>query len=239
MTRLLVIDDDFNLFTLLAEYLSEEGFACTHAPDGDRGLELLAAERWDIAILDVMLPGKNGFAVLERLRAAEATAALPVLMLTARGEESDKVTGLEMGADDYLAKPFGPMELVARLRALLRRAAQSGAPVAPAEGGDTIRLDDITLAKHSLSISVDNRQTSISVSEMRLLELFAEAPGTVISRNRLYDRIFGHPPFPQDRSLDMLVSRLRKKLGLRPDGGERIRAARGEGYIFLLSGDSA
>ncbi len=234
MPRLLIIDDDHSLFTLLSEYLTGEGFACFHAPDAETGLRRLADEPWDIAVLDVMLPGKSGLETLRELRANRALASLPVLMLTARGDEADKVMGLELGADDYLAKPFGARELVARLRALLRRVPRGGGEAA-ADGA--LRLDDVTIDASALSLTVNGAQTPLTVLELRLLELFAESPGEVIGRVALCQRIFGRPPLPQDRSLDMLVSRLRKKLGPRSDGGERIRAARGEGYIFLLSGD--
>lgn len=235
MTRLLIVDDDYSLYNLLSDYLGEEGFCCFHAPDAASGLKSLADEAWDIVILDVMLPGKNGFEILRDVRANPALQSLPVLMLTARGEESDKVAGLEMGADDYLAKPFSVRELVARLRALLRRISKIDNTDSAIV--DVLRLDDIIVNKGALSLTVNGIQAPLTLSELRLLETFAEAPGEVIGRNSLSHKIFGHPPFPQDRSLDMLVSRLRKKLGPRSDGGERIRAARGEGYIFLLPGD--
>lgn len=235
MPRLLIIDDDYSLFALLSEYLGNLEFTCSHAPDADAGLAALANETWDAVILDVMLPGKSGHEVLRRMRDAEATCALPVLMLTARGEEEDKVAGLELGADDYMAKPFGAKELVARLRALLRRTERVGAARPGGEG--VLALDDLKIDRESLTVALPEGRAEITASELRLLELFAEAPGKVIERDILYRRILGHKPFAQDRSLDMMISRLRKKLGQRSDGGERIRAARGEGYMFLVSGD--
>jgi two-component system response regulator CpxR len=237
MPRILIVDDDCGLFALLDEYLGSFGFSCFHAADGDAGTNALAAEPWDAVILDVMLPRKTGHEVLAWLRAhpAPSVRSLPVLMLTARGGEDDKVRGLEAGADDYLAKPFGAKELVARLHALLRRVARSG------EGdgsGDALVLDDLVVDRNSMTLSLNDARIEITPSELRLLELFSEMPGRVVDRETLYMRILNHPPFGQDRSLDMMISRLRKKLGTRRDGGERIRAARGEGYMFLLSGDA-
>ena len=235
MNKTLVIDDDNNLFNLLSEYLGAEGFECVHAPDADSGLERLTGGSWDVVILDVMLPGRNGFEMLRDMRERAGLRSLPVLMLTARGEESDKVTGLELGADDYLAKPFGPKELVARLRALLRRTAPAPAPELPA---DSFTLDDIRVNKTALCMEIGGVQIQISPSELRLMEVFADNPGSIIGRDTLSAKIFGRPPLAQERALDMLISRLRKKMGPRRDGGERIRAARGEGYIFLLPGQA-
>lgn len=235
MSRLLIVDDDFSLFVLLEEYLGKSGFSCFHAPDGDAGIAALAAGSWDVVILDVMLPGKTGHEVLRHIRAEPTTCALPVLMLTARGGEDDKVLGLELGADDYLAKPFGAKELVARLRALLRRTERF--ENIPAKDDNLLRLDDLVVDRDSMLLLQGETRMDITPSELRLLELFAEAPGKVIGRDTLYHEIIGHRPFAQDRSLDMLISRIRKKLGPRRDGGERIRAARGAGYMFLLSGE--
>lgn len=227
MTKVLVIDDDIELFELLASYLEEEGFSCHSAGTAETGLEKLQAEKWDITILDVMLPGMSGFEVLRRIRSEDALFGLPVLMLTARGEEIDRVVGLEMGADDYLPKPFSSRELVARLRALLRR---SSRPATPCAAGS----DDLVLHKASLSVLAAGQHIELSVSEMRLLESLLEKPGEVISRDYLYRLIIGHAAYPMDRSLDMLVSRVRKKLGLHLNGSERIKAVRGEGYIYII-----
>lgn len=233
MATILIIDDDLELFSLLSAYLKEEGFSCAHAADAEKGLEEAAKGGHDALVLDVMLPGMNGFEVLRRLRGEEATALLPVLMLTARGEEIDRVVGLEMGADDYLAKPFSSRELVARLRALLRRTSlgKTGPPLQ--------YVDDLSINRASLCVGVNGRQHVLTVSELRLLILLTRNIGEIVGRDTLYKSIFGHPAYPTDRSLDMLVSRLRKKLGSRKDGGERIKAVRGEGYIYLLAGEQA
>ena len=234
MTKLLIIDDDYSLFSLLAEYLGNSGFFCVHAPDGDSALAALAEESWDAVILDVMLPGKNGHEVLRSLRAEPGTSALPVLMLTARGEEDDKVIGFELGADDYLAKPFGARELVARLQALLRRTRRQ--PLM--NDDDFLYIDELIIDKRSMTMNRGEERIEITASELRLMEIFSRMPGKVAEREMLYKEIFEHPPFAQDRSLDMMISRLRRKLGPRPDGLERIRAARGQGYMFLLSDDA-
>ncbi len=226
----LLIDDDYDLYALLSEYLQQEGISCSHAPDAKQGLDAAAQKNYDVVILDVMLPGINGFEVLRRLRSDEKNAALPIIMLTARGREIDRVVGLEMGADDYLGKPFSPRELVARLRALYRRAN----PVSAA-----MQIDDISISRSLHSVTVNGRELPLSLQEMRLLTHLAENRGQVVSRDFLYQSIYGHAAFPMDRSLDMLVSRLRKKLGTRADGGDRIKAARGEGYVFLVKGDGA
>lgn len=233
MPNILIIDDDEALFSLLHAYLSEEGFDSVHTADAEKGLREAAKGGHDAVVLDVMLPGMNGFEVLRHLRAEEATATLPIIMLTARGEEIDRVVGLEMGADDYLAKPFSSRELVARLRALLRRSSL-GKGSAPLQ-----YVDDLSINRASLSVGVNGQQHSLTVSELRLLTLLTQNIGEIVSRETLYKSIFGHPAYPTDRSLDMLVSRLRKKLGARSNGVERIKAVRGEGYIYLLTGEAA
>ena len=235
MTRILIIDDDVELFSLLNDYLKDEGFTCVHAADAQKGLQEAAKGGFDALILDVMLPGINGFEALRQLRSHEASAILPVLMLTARGEEVDRVVGLEMGADDYLGKPFSTRELVARLRALLRRSAhgKAGQPLTSMK-----QIGDIQINRASLCVTVSGRQQELTVSELRLLEHLVQNTGEVIGRDFLYKSIFGHHAYPMDRSLDMLVSRLRKKLGARHDGGERIKAVRGEGYVYLLTGEN-
>jgi two-component system response regulator CpxR len=232
MATILIIDDDLELFSLLSAYLTAEGFTAVHAADAEKGLREAVKGGHDALILDVMLPGMNGFEVLRRLRAEETTALIPVLMLTARGEEIDRVIGLEMGADDYLAKPFSSRELVARLRALLRRASldKTNLPLQ--------QVDDLCINRASLCVAVNGQQQEVTISELRLLTLLTQHIGEIVSRDDLYKSIFGHPAYPMDRSLDMLVSRLRKKLGPRKDGRERIKAVRGEGYIYLLAGET-
>lgn len=232
MQNILIIDDDQELFRLLAEFLKDEGFACAHASRPEQGIREGASGRYDALVLDVMLPGMSGFEVLRHLRADEATRGLPVLMLTARGEEVDRVLGLELGADDYLGKPFSPRELVARLRAILRRAAKPDGQGPAAE-----QADGISINRAGLSVTVEGRQQDVTMPELRLLALLLQRIGEVVPRDILYKEVFGHRAYPTDRSLDMLVSRLRKKLGPHADGTERIKAVRGEGYIYITSGE--
>ncbi len=233
MPEILLIDDDYELFSLLSDYLKDEGFELAHAPDAETGLRKAFGGGFDAVILDVMLPGQNGFEVLRRLRADGSGSALPVLMLTARGEEIDRVVGLEMGADDYLPKPFSPRELVARLRAVLRR---SGQAAGEGQALPLLRVDDLAINRAALCVLVGDEPRDLTASELRLLAHLVERGGEVVEREFLYKQIFGHPAYPMDRSLDMLVSRVRKKLGARPDGTERIKAVRGEGYMYLLPG---
>lgn len=233
MGKLLIIDDDTELQALLADYLGELGFCCTGAADAATGRKLLEREAWGVVILDVMLPGASGLDLLRQIRANKATRKLPVLMLTARGDEVDRVVGLEMGADDYLAKPFSARELAARIRALLRRAGNGDNT-----GSDQNTVDDMVINKAGLRVSVGGKPQELTVSEMRLLEMLIAEPGNPLGRDVLCQSLFGHPAYPYDRSLDMLVSRLRKHLGPRRDGGERIKAVRGEGYVYIAPGET-
>lgn len=205
---------------------------CIHAAEPETGLGMAAKNVYDVIILDVMLPGMNGFEVLRLLRSEEKNHLVPVIMLTARGEEVDRIVGLEMGADDYLAKPFSPRELVARLRALMRRSPQHRAEYIPA----VQVIGDIRIDRNSSSVFVGEIRQQLTAPEMRLLAQLVVNAGKVVSRTLLYDSIFGRQAGPGDRSLDMLVSRLRKKLGPMLDGGERVKAVRGEGYMFLRMG---
>lgn len=231
MHRILVIDDDVELYSLTAEYFAETGFLSDHAVDGETAWTMLqsAADRWDIVILDIMLPGIGGLDLLRRLRKNPESREIPVLLLSALGDETDRVSGLEAGADDYMAKPFSLRELSARLRAILRR---SGGKTQEADA-PVIRFDELAIDRAALQIERDGSRLDLSPNEMKLLEILLETPGKTVPRAVLFERVFGFSGRACDRSLDMAVSRLRKKLGPRPDGGERIRAAWGEGYIFL------
>lgn len=236
MKKILIIDDDTELCDLLSEYLTEAGFSCSQAAKADIGIKMAVEGGWALIILDVMLPEGSGLEVLQRLRTEQLTNALPVLMLSAKGEEVDRVVGLEMGADDYLSKPFSARELMARIRALLRR---TDYQPEPNNSQQPACIGDLQIWSSSLQIAIQgNSKIEVSATELRLLEILIEKPGTIISREQLYREAMGQQrPQPFDRRLDMLVSRLRKKLGLRKDGGERIRAIRGEGYVYLISED--
>ncbi len=211
MERILVVDDDVELSNLIAEYLGAEGFAVEAAHDGESGLQRASGGGFLMVVLDVMLPGINGFEVLRRIR---ATSRVPVLLLTARGEDVDRIVGLEIGADDYLPKPFNPRELVARIRAILRRTrGDKSAPAAP----DIVRVGEIELDPATRSV--------------RLLEVLLREAGRVVPRERLVNAVLSRKFSPFDRSIDMHVSKVRKKLG-DTDADEHIKTIRGVGYIF-------
>jgi two-component system response regulator CpxR len=224
--RILVIDDDVELCELLAELLGQDGYAVESAQDGASGLRLLGKGGFALVVLDVMLPGMNGFEVLTRLR---QSSSVPVLMLTARGEDVDRIVGLEMGADDYLPKPFNPRELVARVRAIHRRAA---APVATGSAAATITVDDLELSPPARRLRVRGVETKLTTAEYDLLEALARNAGNVVSREDLARVVLGRRLAAFDRAIDMHVSNLRKKLGPAPDGGERIKTVRNNGYIL-------
>jgi len=220
---ILIIDDDRELCSLLTDWLGTEGFALNCAHDGAEGLEMARSGDFQVIILDVMLPGMNGLEVLRKLRQHSNT---PLLMLSARGEPVDRILGLELGADDYLAKPCDPRELVARLRALLRRS-QASAPESILQVGD-VRIDC-----ESLLVWRGEEPLPLTQSEALLLRTLLERPGQLIDRQMLSRQALGKSLGPYDRSLDMHLSNLRRKLGAHPDGRPRIQVLRGRGYIYI------
>jgi two-component system response regulator CpxR len=228
MTSVLLIDDDAELSKLLEEYLQSEQLALDAAHDGPGGLEKALSNRYAVVVLDVMLPGMSGLDVLKQLR---QKSSVPVLMLTARGSELDRILGLELGADDYLPKPFNPRELVARLRAILRRT--SGASTA----AHPVHLADVELHPESRSVSCCGKAVSLTGAEFDLLYAFLRSPGRIISREDLTQAALGRPMSPMDRSIDVHVSNLRRKLGPYDGEQERIKAIRGSGYVYLLPGE--
>lgn len=227
MSKVLIIDDDEELCELVSEYLTAEGFQTEAKHDGESGLNRAVSGDFDLAILDVMLPKMNGFEVLRKLR---AESELPVIMLTARGDDNERIVGLETGADDYLPKPFNPRELVARLRAILRRAANDGEDV-PAE---KITVDDVELSSASRSVKLSGDELSLTSVEFDLLAALLRDAGSIIKKEDLSERVLERPLSPYDRSLDMHISNLRKKLGPRADGSERIKTIRSVGYIYTV-----
>ncbi len=225
--KVLVIDDDEELNALLREYLGRFGFTVATAVDGREGLRAFRADPPDVLVLDVMLPGTDGFAICREVR---ETSGVPIVMLTARGEVADRVMGLELGADDYLPKPFEPRELVARLKAVLRRGAAG-----PAEA--TLRIGSLELAVASRTARLRGRLLELTTAEFELLSLLARHRGRVLSRDRILDETRGLDFEAFDRSIDVLVSRLRHKLG---DDARRpvfIRTIWGRGYCFASDDD--
>lgn len=233
LDRLLLIDDDVELCELVSEYLAGEGFQVEVVNDGLQGVEKTLSGDFRLVILDVMMPSLNGFEALRRIR---RQSSVPVIMLTARGDDVDRIVGLEIGADDYMPKPFNPRELAARIRAVLRRAAQ---PTRTTGGGDErLAAGDVEMAPAARIVRRGGEIVELTAAEFDLLELFLRSVGQVLRREDLAPQVLGRPYNPFDRSLDMHVSNLRRKLGDRPEGGGRIKAIRGVGYIYAAPGDS-
>jgi len=241
--RVLVVDDDPALRELLADYLGASGFVVDAAGDGEQMRDCMAQAMPDVLVLDLMLPGEDGLSLARELR---RTSQVPILMLSARGEEIDRVVGLEVGADDYMPKPFGPRELLARLRALLRRASPAAveAPVAvpsAAEPGATHlhRFGPFTLDTQAWRLLRDGVELVASSGEIQLLRLFVEHPHRVLSRDTLVDWLKGYERGAFDRSIDVRVTRLRRKIEPDPAHPVYMRTVRGEGYLFHPAGGGA
>ncbi len=228
LETVLIIDDDVELCELIAEFLKGEGFRVSAVHDPEAGLARIAAETFSIVILDVMLPKFNGFEMLRRLRATGNN--VPVLLLTARGEEVDRIVGLEIGADDYLPKPFNTRELTARIRAILRRMASGTAAPHPSSA---LRVGDVELNPSSRTAKRGSKVLDLTSVEFDLLRELLRNAGQVVSREDLSSQVLGRPYSPFDRSIDMHVSKLRRKLG-EPDGEDLIRTIRNSGYLFPL-----
>jgi two-component system response regulator CpxR len=223
--RILLIDDDAELCTLLDELLTREGFSTECHHDGPRGLHRALEGGFDLVILDVMLPGLDGFEILRRLR---AQSRVPVLMLTARGEDLDRIAGLEMGADDYLGKPFNSRELVARIRAILRRLEQ------PASKAGPLEVNGVRIDPGTRDVRVHGQRVELTTFEFDVLELLMRSAGKVVSRDDLMEHLYNRKATPFDRSADMHVSHLRKKL---ERGQPLIKTIRGVGYQFCRSAE--
>lgn len=225
MTRVLLVDDDVELAAMLREYLEQEGFDATAVHDGEAGVAEALTGRYAIAVLDVMMPRMNGVEALRRIRAA---SQLPVLMLTAKGDDIDRIVGLELGADDYVPKPCTPRELVARLRAILRRTES-----AAGEPGGPLRNGPLSMWPARRSAEWDGRPLELTSTEYTLLEVLVRSAGRVVSKNELSEQGLGRPLARFDRSIDVHVSSLRHKLGPRPDGQSWIQTVRGVGYQLV------
>jgi two-component system response regulator CpxR len=227
MDQILIIDDDVALCELVTEYLEPLGFQIESVHRGDAGAERALAGEHSLVVLDVMLPGLNGFEVLRRIR---AESKIPVLMLTARGDDIDRIVGLEIGADDYLPKPFNPRELTARIRAILRRTT-SEAPVDQALE-KRLHVGDVELDSGTRAITRGGQNVELTAVEFDLLEKLLRSAGQIVTREELSKQVLGRSSSPFDRSIDMHISNLRKKLGHRADATERIKTVRGVGYIY-------
>ncbi|HYG89707.1 MAG TPA: response regulator [Azospirillum sp.] len=226
--HLLVVDDDREIRSLISQFLTKHGYRVTAVRDGTEMMKTLEASRVDLVVLDLMLPGEDGLSLCRRLR---ATSPIPIVMLTAMGEETDRIIGLEMGADDYLAKPFSPRELLARIKAVLRRVSTPQA--VGGDGAKTLRFEgwSLDLAKRELR-SADGVLVQLSAGEYDLLVAFVEHPQRVLTRDQLLDLARGRAAVPFDRSVDVQVSRLRRKIEPDPTDPTLIKTVRGGGYLF-------
>jgi DNA-binding response OmpR family regulator len=221
--NVLLIDDDQKLGALLKTYLAKHGFTLQTATHPDAGLKTLQRQMPDIVILDVMLPGQNGFEVCKAIRQKHM---VPIIMLTARGEVTDRILGLELGADDYLPKPFEPRELVARIQSILRR--QN-----PASKAETIKTRHLTLDLLRHEAWQGKKSLALSTMEFAVLKLFVQNPGRVFSRDQLLDHVRGLEWEAYNRSVDVLISRLRQKLGDNPQKAKFIKTVRSAGYMLI------
>jgi DNA-binding response OmpR family regulator len=232
MTRLLMIDDDVRLSAMVRDYLADNGIEVEAAPDAESGLRRLDASGAQLLILDLMLPDADGLEVCRRIRARnDALAALPILMLTAKGDPLDRVVGLEIGADDYLPKPFEPRELLARVRALLRR----GGTQAP---GNELRFGRLAIDRGARLVRVDGEARALTAYQFDLLLALAERAGRVLSREQLMDILRGQAAEAFDRSVDVHIARIRAAIEDDPKQPKRIITVRGAGYVFARHPES-
>ncbi len=229
VTRILVIDDDMELCELLTDYLQPEGFEVETVNDSRLGMVRALSGEHALVVLDVMLPKLNGFEVLRRIRAA---SRIPVLMLTARGDEVDRIVGLETGADDYLPKPFNPRELVARLRAIYRRTQEPARKRRHPDSDEVLVVGDLALEIRTRVVRKEGREIVLTAVEFSLLEQLLRMAGQVASREALTEKVLGRKLTMFDRSIDVHVSSLRKKLGAQINGLERIKTIRSVGYMY-------
>ena len=224
--RALLIDDDTRIAELLGSYLAQNGVQLSHAPDGTRGLAMLESGAFDLVLLDLMMPGLDGLEVCKRIR---AKSTVPVVMLTARGDETDRVVGLEMGADDYIAKPFSPRELLARVRAVLRRAM-------PDQERERVVAGDIVIEVPSREVKVDGRAVELTGIEFDLLVALARRAGRVVPRDAILSLAGRDDVVVGERTVDVHISHLRAKLGDDPRSPRRIKTVRGVGYMLTREG---
>ncbi len=225
----LLVEDDARLAALTKEYLEGHGVAVVHVGDGRRGQEEALTGRYDAVLLDLMLPGKDGLEVCREIR---ARSDVPIVVLTARGEEADRVMGLELGADDYLAKPFSPRELLARIRAVVRRAKGRAGPAR-----DLVRVGALVVDPAARRVTLRGREIGLTGYEFALLEALARRAGRILSRERLMELARGSAEEAFDRTVDVHVSRLRQKLGDDPKRPRLIKTVRGAGYVLAGEGE--
>src|SRR6266516_696556 len=230
MQRVLVVDDDVELCELLAQYLKAEGFDLEAVANGEQGVGRALSGDHALVVLDVMLPAMQGFEVLRQIR---AQSPIPVLMLTARGDDLDRILGLELGADDYLPKPFNPRELAARIRAILRRT--KAEQTKGDSSGRTLSVGDVEIESGTRAVRCVGKVIDLTAVEYDLLEMLLRSAGRIMTREELSQDVLGSNSSPIDRSIDVHISNLRRKLGPKVGGVERIKTVRGVGYIYAKS----
>ena len=230
-TRLLVVDDDQRLRDLLVKYLSGEGFDVKAVPDSRAMDKQLARERYDLVVLDLMLPGEDGLAICRRLRNQQSSPA--IIMLTAKGDDVDRIVGLEMGADDYLPKPFNPKELLARIKAVLRRRVPGGPPGAPEAAGELHRFGRFEFNLATRALTKDGKAVSLTTGEYSVLKVLVQHPRQPLSRDKLMELARGREYEVFDRSIDVQISRLRKIVEEDPSHPKHIQTVWGFGYVFV------
>jgi two-component system phosphate regulon response regulator OmpR len=235
--KILVVDDDLRLRDLLKRYLGEQGFSVDTVPDAGAMDRQLGRVRYDLVVLDLMMPGEDGFAACRRLRAGDSTVG--IVMLTARGDDVDRIAGLETGADDYIAKPFNPRELVARINAVLRRAAPPETPGAPSATPDRVAFGPFALDLATRTLTREGEPVALTTGEFALLKALAQNPRKPMSRDKLMELARGRALESADRSIDVQVSRLRRLLGEDPSGPRFIQTVWGFGYVFVPDGAQA
>lgn len=226
---ILVIDDEKDLIELLSYNLGKEGYDVIVAHDGQSGLDVVKKHRPDLVVLDIMMPGLDGLQVCQRLRADPRTGRIPIIMLTAKATETDRIVGLELGADDYVTKPFSPREVIARLKAVLRRSSQ------PAEDRQLIRNGELLIDLTGHEVTFRNGRVPLTATEFRILEFLASRPGRVFTRDEIIDAALGNDNAVFDRTIDVHITAIRRKLGT---GADQIETVRGFGYKFRHSADA-
>lgn len=229
-TKILIVEDDPHILLGLEEVLKSEGFEVSSCNRGDRALDAVAKHKPSLLVLDIMLPGLNGYDVCKQLRARKLT--IPILMLTAKSQELDKVVGLDVGADDYVAKPFGVRELLARINALLRRSGVSGAP--RVETHPPFQIGSATIEPKTFQLKRGKVIETLTAKELKLLQLFHDHPGEVMSRDRLLNEVWGYNYFGTTRTLDQVIVQLRKKLGDTGDEPRYVLTVHGVGYKLAI-----
>ncbi len=236
MKHILVIDDEPDIVELVSYNLKKEGFAVDSAYDGETALKKIRSNKYDLIVLDLMLPGLSGIELCKIVRKDPVHSSLPIIMLTAKGEEVDRIVGLEMGADDYISKPFSPRELVARAKVIFRRTEQQIAALRKAEpmGENILKVKDLIIDKEKYTVTVNDRQIKLSATEFKLLLYLAERPSRIYSREHLLNMVWGDDVYIEPRTVDVHIRRLRTKIEKDPNNPVHIKTMRGVGYSMEI-----